>query len=166
MYSHLHNDRFFFSGKKKLQCVPNGVEKSRTGAFRSRDQTLNIFFQAIKKRPSLCKWEYQLQGLRVIVLKGTTVPKTCKWREISSSDGKYLIRDSLIILSWLRLLRLAAESAVAAKGFTSLEHITRDFLRGSAHWRPSSRGGWEERSRDQSLWFKRVWGTKQCISVV
>ena len=49
MYSHLHNDRFFFSGKKKLQCVPNGVEKSRTGAFRSRDQTLNIFFQAKKK---------------------------------------------------------------------------------------------------------------------
>ncbi len=39
----------FFLAKKENIGVPNAVEKYRTGAFRSQDQTLSFFFQAKKK---------------------------------------------------------------------------------------------------------------------
>ncbi len=42
----------FFLAKKENLVVPNAVEKSRTGAFRSHDQTLSFFFRP-KKRQSL-----------------------------------------------------------------------------------------------------------------
>ncbi len=50
-YSHFHNNRFLFLAKKE-NIVPNAVEKSRTGAFRSQDQTLSFFFR-LKKKQSL-----------------------------------------------------------------------------------------------------------------
>jgi hypothetical protein len=42
----------FFLAKKENLVVPNAVEKSRTGAFRSQDQTLSFFFR-LKKQQSL-----------------------------------------------------------------------------------------------------------------
>jgi hypothetical protein len=42
----------FFLAKKENMVAPNAVEKSRTGAFRSRDQTLSFFFR-LKKHQSL-----------------------------------------------------------------------------------------------------------------
>ena len=39
----------FCSAKKENILVPNAVEKHRTGAFRTRDQTLSFFFQPKKK---------------------------------------------------------------------------------------------------------------------
>ncbi len=49
----------FFLAKKENIVVPNAVDKSRTGAFQSRDQTLSFFFRP-KKRQSSWKWEYSI----------------------------------------------------------------------------------------------------------
>jgi hypothetical protein len=38
----------FFLAKKENIVVPNAVEKSRTGAFRAKDQTLRFFFRLKK----------------------------------------------------------------------------------------------------------------------
>ena len=46
----------FFLTKKENILTPNAVEKYRTDAFRTRDQTLS-FFSSLKKRRSLWKWE-------------------------------------------------------------------------------------------------------------
>jgi hypothetical protein len=46
-----------FLAKKENIVVPNAVEKSRTGALRSQDQTLSFFLRP-KKKQSLWKWEY------------------------------------------------------------------------------------------------------------
>jgi hypothetical protein len=46
-YSHFHNDWFFFSKTENI-VVPDAVEQSRTGAFRSQDQTLSFFFRLKK----------------------------------------------------------------------------------------------------------------------
>jgi hypothetical protein len=48
-YSHFHIMIVFFLAKKENILVPNAVEKHRTGAFRTRDQTLSFFFRLKKK---------------------------------------------------------------------------------------------------------------------
>ncbi len=52
----------FFLAKKEIYWYPNAVEKHRTGAFRTRNQTLSFFF-SLKNRQSLWKWELYLLWL-------------------------------------------------------------------------------------------------------
>ncbi len=54
----------FFLAKKENVVVPNAVEKSRPGAFRSQDQTLSFFFRLKENNHYENESNSAIRGLR------------------------------------------------------------------------------------------------------
>ncbi len=79
----------FFLAKKENIVVPNAVEKSRTGAFRSQDQMLS-FFLRLKKKQSLWKWEYTCTNHCMSTHRYTCIKNSCTHTHVHMQLDKFV----------------------------------------------------------------------------